>query len=133
MLINGFAKDIIPKMIYQSDPATRFLTPCRLCFPTTSLVTLVSNQIACGSRLCAKLPDQRETAIRRVKGKVLEIGAGSGVNFIHYDPTKAHKLYAVPATSIIRQNFCEGSQAFRQMILLFHPQGYLGKTAFGGM
>jgi ubiquinone/menaquinone biosynthesis C-methylase UbiE len=37
------------------------------------------------------------------QGKVLEIGAGSGANFTHYDPAKVHKLYALePNPGMIR-------------------------------
>jgi ubiquinone/menaquinone biosynthesis C-methylase UbiE len=37
----------------------------------------------------------RRQIIRRAQGTVLEIGAGSGANFVHYDPTKVCKLYAL--------------------------------------
>ena len=37
----------------------------------------------------------REQIIPLAEGNVLEIGAGSGANFIHYDPTKVNKLYAL--------------------------------------
>ena len=33
--------------------------------------------------------------IPRARGKVLEIGVGSGANFLHYDPAKVSKLYAL--------------------------------------
>src|SRR2546425_8185898 len=37
------------------------------------------------------------------QGRVLEIGVGPGVNFIHYDPAKVSKLYAVePNVGVIR-------------------------------
>ena len=37
------------------------------------------------------------------EGNVLEIGVGSGANFIHYDPTKVSKLYALePNLGMIR-------------------------------
>jgi ubiquinone/menaquinone biosynthesis C-methylase UbiE len=37
------------------------------------------------------------------EGNVLEIGVGSGANFIHYDPTKVRKLYALePNLGMIR-------------------------------
>jgi ubiquinone/menaquinone biosynthesis C-methylase UbiE len=37
----------------------------------------------------------REKLIPLAQGKVLELGVGSGVNFIHYDSTKVSKLYAL--------------------------------------
>jgi ubiquinone/menaquinone biosynthesis C-methylase UbiE len=37
------------------------------------------------------------------EGNVLEIGVGSGANFVHYDPTKVSKLYALePNLGMIR-------------------------------
>src|SRR5947209_7169747 len=37
------------------------------------------------------------------EGKVLEIGVGPGVNFVHYDPAKVTKLYALePNPGMIR-------------------------------
>src|SRR6266511_25004 len=45
----------------------------------------------------------RQQIIRRAQGKVLEIGAGSGANFPHYDPAKVNKLYALePNPGMIR-------------------------------
>ena len=37
----------------------------------------------------------RQQIIPLAQGNVLEIGAGSGANFIHYDPTRVSKLYAL--------------------------------------
>jgi ubiquinone/menaquinone biosynthesis C-methylase UbiE len=37
----------------------------------------------------------RQQLIPLAQGNVLEIGAGSGANFPHYDPTKTSKLYAL--------------------------------------
>jgi len=45
----------------------------------------------------------RQKIIPLAKGNVLEIGVGSGANFIHYDPTKVGKLYALePNLGMIR-------------------------------
>jgi ubiquinone/menaquinone biosynthesis C-methylase UbiE len=45
----------------------------------------------------------RQQIIPLAKGNVLEIGVGSGANFIHYDPTKVGKLYALePNLGMIR-------------------------------
>src|SRR5438876_6047272 len=37
----------------------------------------------------------RRRIVARAQGKVLEIGAGSGANFVHYDPARVTKLYAL--------------------------------------
>ena len=37
----------------------------------------------------------RQRIIPWAQGTVLEIGAGSGANFAHYDPAKVRKLYAL--------------------------------------
>ena len=37
----------------------------------------------------------RQRIVPRAQGKVLEIGVGSGANFVHYDPAKVSKLYAL--------------------------------------
>jgi ubiquinone/menaquinone biosynthesis C-methylase UbiE len=37
----------------------------------------------------------RQRIIPWAQGKVLEIGVGSGANFVHYDPAKVSKLYAL--------------------------------------
>src|SRR5213593_1725112 len=37
----------------------------------------------------------RRRIVARAQGKVLEIGVGSGANFVHYDPAKVSKLYAL--------------------------------------
>ena len=45
----------------------------------------------------------RQKIIPKAQGIVLEIGVGSGANFIHYDPTKVDKLYALePSLGMIR-------------------------------
>jgi ubiquinone/menaquinone biosynthesis C-methylase UbiE len=45
----------------------------------------------------------REQIIPLAEGNILEIGVGSGANFIHYDPTKVSKLYALePNRGMIR-------------------------------
>jgi ubiquinone/menaquinone biosynthesis C-methylase UbiE len=45
----------------------------------------------------------RQQIIPQAQGKVLEIGAGSGANFRHYDPTKVTRLYALePNQGMIR-------------------------------
>ena len=45
----------------------------------------------------------RQQIIPKAQGKVLEIGAGSGANFIHYDPAKVNRLYALePNPGMIR-------------------------------
>jgi ubiquinone/menaquinone biosynthesis C-methylase UbiE len=37
----------------------------------------------------------RQQIVPLAQGKVLEIGVGSGANFVHYDPAKVSKLYAL--------------------------------------
>jgi ubiquinone/menaquinone biosynthesis C-methylase UbiE len=45
----------------------------------------------------------RQQIIPLAQGKVLEIGVGSGANFVHYDSTKVDKLYALePNPGMIR-------------------------------
>ena len=45
----------------------------------------------------------RQQIIPLAQGTVLEIGVGSGANFVHYDPTKVNKLYALePNPGMIR-------------------------------
>jgi SAM-dependent methyltransferase len=45
----------------------------------------------------------RQQIIPQAQGKVLEIGAGSGANFNHYDPAQVRKLYALePNPGMIR-------------------------------
>jgi len=45
----------------------------------------------------------RQQIIPLAQGRVLEIGVGSGANFIHYDSTKVNKLYALePNPGMIR-------------------------------
>lgn len=45
----------------------------------------------------------RQQIIPRAEGNVLEIGAGSGANFVHYDAARVHKLYALePNPGMIR-------------------------------
>src|SRR5262249_43830920 len=49
------------------------------------------------SRLGNPKPIQevRQRIIPLAQGKVLEIGVGSGANFVHYDPARVSKLYAL--------------------------------------
>jgi SAM-dependent methyltransferase len=45
----------------------------------------------------------RQRIIPWAQGKVLEIGVGSGANFVHYDPAKVSKLYALePNPGMVR-------------------------------
>jgi ubiquinone/menaquinone biosynthesis C-methylase UbiE len=45
----------------------------------------------------------RQQIIPLAQGRVLEIGAGSGANFPHYDPTKVSRLYALePNQGMVR-------------------------------
>jgi ubiquinone/menaquinone biosynthesis C-methylase UbiE len=45
----------------------------------------------------------RKRIIGQAESVVLEIGAGSGANFVHYDPTRVSKLYALePNPGMIR-------------------------------
>src|SRR3989449_548778 len=37
----------------------------------------------------------RQRIVAEAQGKILEIGVGSGANFVHYDPAKVSKLYAL--------------------------------------
>ena len=37
----------------------------------------------------------RQQVVPLAQGKVLEIGVGPGVNFVHYDPAKVSKVYAL--------------------------------------
>jgi SAM-dependent methyltransferase len=56
-------------------------------------------------KLCDPPPirEIRGRIIPLAEGKVLEIGVGPGVNFVHYDPAKVTKLYALePNPGMIR-------------------------------
>jgi ubiquinone/menaquinone biosynthesis C-methylase UbiE len=45
----------------------------------------------------------RQRIVPLARGKVLEIGVGPGVNFVHYDPEKVSKLYALePNPGMVR-------------------------------
>lgn len=45
----------------------------------------------------------RQRIVPLAQGTVLEIGVGSGVNFVHYDPARVNKLYALePNPGMIR-------------------------------
>jgi ubiquinone/menaquinone biosynthesis C-methylase UbiE len=45
----------------------------------------------------------RQRIIPLAEGKVLEIGVGPGVNFVHYDPTRVSKVYALePNPGMVR-------------------------------
>jgi ubiquinone/menaquinone biosynthesis C-methylase UbiE len=45
----------------------------------------------------------RARIVRLAQGKVLEIGVGPGVNFVHYDPGRVSKVYALePNAGMIR-------------------------------
>ena len=43
----------------------------------------------------APIRSRRRDLLSKVSGRVLEIGVGPGVNFSHYDPARAIKLYAL--------------------------------------
>jgi ubiquinone/menaquinone biosynthesis C-methylase UbiE len=45
----------------------------------------------------------RQRIVRLAQGRVLEIGVGPGVNFVHYDPARISKVYALePNPGMIR-------------------------------
>ncbi len=45
----------------------------------------------------------RRRLVRLAQGEVLEIGVGPGVNFVHYDPARVNKVYALePNPGMIR-------------------------------
>ena len=45
----------------------------------------------------------RERIVALAEGRVLEIGVGPGVNFVHYDPARVTKVYALePNPGMIR-------------------------------
>ena len=46
----------------------------------------------------------RERIVPLAEGSVLEIGVGPGVNFVHYDPQKVNKVYALePNPGMLRR------------------------------
>ena len=46
----------------------------------------------------------RERIVPLAQGNVLEIGVGPGVNFVHYDPEKVNKVYALePNPGMLRR------------------------------
>jgi SAM-dependent methyltransferase len=46
----------------------------------------------------------RERIVPQAEGNVLEIGVGPGVNFVHYDPEKVNKVYALePNPGMLRR------------------------------
>ena len=46
----------------------------------------------------------RERIVALAEGNVLEIGVGPGVNFVHYDPEKVNKIYALePNRAMVRR------------------------------
>src|SRR5262244_1170939 len=46
----------------------------------------------------------RQRIVPLAEGNVLEIGVGRGVNFVHYDPGRANKLYALEPNPGMRNN-----------------------------
>jgi len=45
----------------------------------------------------------RQRILPLAEGRILEIGVGPGVNFVHYDPAKVSKVYALePNPGMIR-------------------------------
>lgn len=59
-----------------------------------------ATDLACGSRHVRR---QREKVVPRARGRVLEIGIGTGLNLAHYDRTQVAKLVALdPALAMHR-------------------------------
>src|SRR6266850_1898543 len=73
----------------------------------------------------------RQRVIPLAKGVVLEIGAGPGVNFVHYDPVRVSRVYALePNPGMIR--LAENSGVKRTLKLsswTFLASASLWKTA----
>jgi len=50
------------------------------------------------------IEEVRQRIVPLAQGKVLEIGVGPGVNFVHYDPGKVNKVYALePNPGMLRK------------------------------
>ena len=56
---------------------------------------------------------QREKVIPLAQGQVLEIGAGSGLNFRYYDPEKVRQLWALEPSEALRRKASERARAVR--------------------
>ena len=48
----------------------------------------------------------RERISPPAEGKVLEIGVGPGVSFVHYDPARVRKVYALEPNPGMDTSFC---------------------------
>ncbi|MBZ5688380.1 MAG: hypothetical protein LAP86_25455 [Acidobacteriia bacterium] len=61
------------------------------------------------------IEDIRRRIVPLAQGIVLEIGVGPGVNFVHYDPAKVNKVYALePNSGMLR---CAEEQRRRERVL----------------
>ena len=64
----------------------------------------------------------REKIIPRAYGTVLEIGVGAGANFIHYDPAKVKRLYALePNRGMLRLAATRRDQVLFDIEFLTRP------------
>lgn len=64
----------------------------------------------------------RRQMISLAQGNVLEIGAGSGANFVHYDAARVNTLYALePNPGLIR--LAERQQRKTKLTSEFMPRG----------
>lgn len=75
--------------------------------------------IACGSKSVAM---QREKIIPLASGLVLEVGAGTGLNFSFYDPQKLKRLFALEPSEGMRRILQKKRDTFPfEMVLLDLP------------
>lgn len=55
----------------------------------------------------APLAGHRERLLPRASGRVLELGAGTGANFVHYDPARVTEIVAVEPDPHMRRRAAE--------------------------
>lgn len=57
-------------------------------------------ELACG---VSSHREQRQKVVPRARGRVLEVGIGSGLNLAHYDPARVEKVWGVDPSAELRR------------------------------